>query len=82
MLRSIEDQATQDYWDEWEQITCPTLIVGGERSFLPQDQLQEMARRIPHASYAQIAQAGHDADHDQPERWRQLAEEFLRALSG
>ncbi len=72
----------QDYWPEWERSTCPTLIVGGEQSFLPQSQLQEMARRIPHARYAQIVQAGHDLHLDHPERWRQLAEEFLRELSG
>ncbi len=82
MVRSVEDQGTRDYWDEWERVTCPTLIVGGEKSFLPQDQLQEMAGRIPHGRYVPIAQAGHDLHLDQPERWRQVAEAFLRELSG
>lgn len=81
MLRSIEDQGTQDYRSEWERITCPTLIVGGEKSFLPQEQLQEMARRIPNGSYVQVAQAGHDLHLDQPERWRQIVEAFLRELA-
>jgi pimeloyl-ACP methyl ester carboxylesterase len=80
MVRSVEDQGTHDYWAEWEQITCPTLIVGGENSFLPQAELAAMANRIPQGRYEQIAQAGHDLHLDQPERWRQVAEAFLRAL--
>ena len=82
MLRSIEDQGTQDYWAEWERITCPTLIVGGEKSFLPQEQLQEMALRIPHGRYAQVAEAGHDLHLDQPERWRRIVEAFLLDVAG
>jgi len=80
MVRSIEDQGTHDYWLEWERITCSALIVGGERSFLPQDQLQEMVRRIPHGRYVQVAQAGHDLHPDRPEFWRQIVEEFLGEL--
>ena len=82
MLSSIEDQVTHDYWSEWESITCPTLIVGGEQSFLPQDQLQEMARRVPYGRYVQVPQAGHDLHLDRPEFWRHIAEEFLRELHG
>lgn len=82
MLRSIEDQARQDYWAEWERITCPTLIVGGERSFLPQEQLQEMARRIPQGRYVQVEQADHDLHLDRPERWREIVGDFLRDGQG
>lgn len=80
MLRSIQDQVTHDYWPEWKRIRCPTLIVGGEKSFLPQGQLQEMARRIPHGHYVQVAQAGHDLHLDCPQLWQQIAEAFLRKL--
>jgi len=80
MVRSIQDQVTHNYWAEWERIRCPTLIVGGENSFLPQQQLQEMARQIPHGRYVQAAQAGHDLHLDRPQLWQQMAEVFLCEL--
>ena len=82
MLSSIKDQVTHDYWSEWERIACPTLIVGGEKSFLPQDRLQEMARRVPNGRYVQVAQVGHDLHLDRPEIWQQITEAFLRELHG
>ena len=80
MVRSIQDQVTHDYWSEWQRIRCPTLIVGGEKSFLPQQQLQEMARQISHGRYVQTAQAGHDLHLDRPQLWQQIAEAFLSEL--
>jgi pimeloyl-ACP methyl ester carboxylesterase len=80
MLQSTEDQVQQDYWKEWEQVSCPTLLVGGENSFLPQAELQEMARRIPQGKYVQIPNAGHELHLEQPESWRQEAESFLSAF--
>lgn len=80
MLRSIEDQAQREYWHEWEQIQCPTLLVGGENSFLPQDELQAMATRIPHGHYIQIPNAGHDLHLEQPQAWREVVEAFLAPL--
>ena len=80
MVRSIQDQVTHDYWSEWERSRCPTLIVGGEKSFLPQQHLQEMARHIPHGRYVQAAQAGHDLHLDRPQLWQQIAAVFLFEL--
>jgi pimeloyl-ACP methyl ester carboxylesterase len=82
MVRSIQDQVTHDYWSEWERISCPTLIVGGEKSFLPQQQLQEMARRVPNGRYVQVAQVGHDLHLDRPQIWQQITEAFLCELHG
>lgn len=80
MVRSIQDQVAHDYWSEWERIRCPTLIVGGEKSFLPQQPLQEMAQHIPHGRYVQATQAGHDLHLDHPQFWQQIAEMFLCEL--
>lgn len=80
MLQSMADVAAHDYWQEWEQIRCPTLVVGGANSFISQDSLQEMAARIPHGRYHQIADAGHDLHLQQPERWKHILAEFLQEL--
>ena len=80
MVRSMADVALRDYWQEWEQVRCPTLIVGGADSFLSQDLLREMATRVPLGTYRQIAQAGHDVHLDQPAEWRAVVTAFLQEL--
>lgn len=79
MVCSVADQATQDYADEWARLQCPTLLVGGERSFLPQEELQEMANRLPNVRYEQVPGAGHDLHLSHAPQWRQIAESFLKA---
>lgn len=81
MAQSMADVVAGDHWDEWERVRCPTLVVGGANSFVPQEELREMVQRNPHARFAQIADAGHDLHLEQPEAWREAAEEFLRKLS-
>jgi len=81
MVRSMADVALRDYWQEWEQVSCPTLIVGGANSFVSQEVLREMATRIPLGTYRQVANAGHDLHLDQPEAWRAIASEFLQELT-
>ncbi|HLI05014.1 MAG TPA: alpha/beta hydrolase [Ktedonobacteraceae bacterium] len=66
--------------NEWKHISCPTLVIGGANSFIPRDELQEMARSLPDGRYIQIPNAGHDLHLEQPEAWRQAAKPFLRAL--
>ncbi len=80
LLAGLTQSSANDYWPEWEQITCPTLLVGGERSIFSQGEMQEMARRIPRGRYIVIPDAGHDLHLEQPEAWRRVAEEFLSEL--
>src|SRR5215831_12120169 len=76
-LRSLADIVAADYWAEWERIVCPTLLVGGEDSFVPHMDLRAMAHRIPRGRYVHIPQAGHDLRLDRPDLWRQAIEVFL-----
>jgi pimeloyl-ACP methyl ester carboxylesterase len=82
MLRSMAGVVTADYWAEWDRIICPTLVVGGENSFVPQEDLRAMASRISHSRYVQIPQAGHDLHLDRPDLWRQAVEAFLDEVAG
>ncbi|MBO0782649.1 MAG: alpha/beta hydrolase, partial [Ktedonobacteraceae bacterium] len=81
MLRSAAEQGIRDYWHEWDQVRCPTLLVGGANSFVPQQQIQAMAQRLPHAHYTRIANAGHDLHLEQPQAWRETVESFLSSLA-
>jgi pimeloyl-ACP methyl ester carboxylesterase len=77
MVASVADVAERDYWNEWERIRCPTLCVGGARGYVAEEELSEMARRIPSGSYARVPDAGHDLHLERPEAWRGVVESFL-----
>lgn len=77
MVRSLDDMTSTHYWSEWGKVTCPTLIVGGENSFISQALLKEMVKQIPDGRYVCIPNAGHDLHLDKPEEWRRVVEAFL-----
>jgi pimeloyl-ACP methyl ester carboxylesterase len=65
-----------DIWAVWDQITCPVLVLRGERSdLLPRETAAEMATRGPGATVIEIAGCGHapalldDGQLDVIEEW-------------
>jgi len=58
-LAQQRNQPDPLWWDQLDRITARTLVIaGGPDSHLPQDQLLELAHRIPNAEHVTIA-AGH-----------------------
>lgn len=51
----------------WLQITCPTLLVHGNESFLPDPVASGLTRHIAHARSRTITGAGHWLQHDKPD---------------
>lgn len=66
--------------DRLDEITAPTLLVCGNEdpSLGP---MREIQRRIPQATFALLAPAGHFANRDQPEAFNRAVVEFLKSLS-
>ncbi|HSM02377.1 MAG TPA: alpha/beta hydrolase [Acidimicrobiia bacterium] len=65
------------WWSELEHITAPTLIVaGGTSSFIDQEELSEVARRIPNARLVTI-DVGHHVHRTRPEQFAELVTDFL-----
>ncbi len=54
-------------WAEWATISCPTLLVRGDRGFLSQAEADEMVSSNHHARLVVIHDAGHDVHLDAPE---------------
>ena len=72
--RNLPDPA---WWDGLIRITAPTLVVaGGPDSHLPQDQIAEMAARIPESRLVTIP-AGHLVHATRPAEFRAVVEDFL-----
>lgn len=75
-----EEWGTRDFWGQWSAVTVPTLLIEGEYTITPDGQMRRMADRHPNAEYVRIADAGHLVHDDQPERYREAVEAFLRRL--
>ena len=77
MVDCIADVAARDYWKQWREIRCPTLIVAGGRGHIDEAHATELARLLPRGEAVTIPGAGHDVHLDAPER---LAHEIRRFL--
>ena len=80
MERTLREAARQAYWDEWDTIECPILLVVGERGIMPKGSGQVMTRRNAHAHLVEIAGASHDLHLDRLDEWDRALGQFLDAL--
>jgi pimeloyl-ACP methyl ester carboxylesterase len=80
MVESMADVVSQDYWSEWDTITCPVLVVGGGKSSVEKEQLRAMASRVRDGECVVIPEAGHDLHLERPEDWRLAAQAFLHKV--
>ncbi|HEX9446211.1 MAG TPA: alpha/beta fold hydrolase [Candidatus Binatia bacterium] len=75
-LRAIADRP--DFSSQLSEIRCPVLcLTGAEDPLTPPDAVREMADRIPVASFAVIADAGHLTNVEAPEAFNRALENFL-----
>ena len=64
------------------RVTCPTLIVqGGLSDVFTAEDAQKLAASFPHGRYAQVAEAGHTVQGDNPRVLAQAVSQFLASLA-
>lgn len=75
-VRRWRNNPPPDWWDLAGRIPAKTLVVGGAHSHLDQGRMQELAKRIPHASFSSV-----DLDHslhlDRPSEFLKVLEPFI-----
>lgn len=74
----VEDGSTE----AWERLACPTLLIGGERSWLPKTGLVRMARDRPAVRLEVLPGLGHDVHLDDPVATARLIAAWLEAPAG
>jgi pimeloyl-ACP methyl ester carboxylesterase len=80
LVSILAEASGRAYWEEWRRITCPALVVRGQRGWMPEDETRRMVEALPTARLAEITDAGHDLHLEQPERWQAVLGEFLDSL--
>jgi pimeloyl-ACP methyl ester carboxylesterase len=64
------------WWERAAQIQANTLVLGAANSDLPQDRLQELSRRIPHATFASM-NSNHGGHEERPSEFLRHVEPFI-----
>ena len=77
MARTLREANRRSYWQEWDRIRCPVLVVRGANGTIPPADAQAMIARLPHARHVELAGASHDLHLDQPAAWREAVSRFL-----
>ncbi|MEU3838938.1 alpha/beta hydrolase [Streptomyces sp. NPDC028635] len=66
MIAAVTELATQNYWPDWSRITCPTLLLRGEKSTMRPEEAEEMQTRRPGTRVEVVTGAGHDVHLEAP----------------
>ncbi|UGT59603.1 alpha/beta fold hydrolase [Nocardia asteroides] len=72
-----EEWGSRDFWAQWEALRIPALLIEGEFTITPPGQMRRMAERAD-TRYVRVAGAGHLVHDEQPRRYREEVESFLR----
>ena len=67
----------EDHIGLWSRIGCPTLLVSGSESFLPDPERAGVKKHFANAELVRIEGAGHWLQHDKPAEVLELIEQFL-----
>lgn len=77
MVASLDEIATTSYWDDWQRVSAPSLIVRAENG-IPRDDALRMAELNADAQLVEIPEAAHDLHLDKPIEWREAVSAFLQ----
>jgi pimeloyl-ACP methyl ester carboxylesterase len=80
MVRTLREAVDRSYWDEWESISCPVMVVRAGNGVVPAADAQAMIDRLPHVDMLELPDAEHDLHLDRPSEWRAALSQFLTIL--
>jgi pimeloyl-ACP methyl ester carboxylesterase len=66
-----------DYIGLWSRITCPTLLMWGDESFLPDPEVAGLLAHFKQAELVKLSGAGHWLHHDRLDEVLALLQQFL-----
>jgi pimeloyl-ACP methyl ester carboxylesterase len=60
MAQTLRDAISVPSWEEWDSITCPTLVVRAGNGIIERETAKQMTERLSRALLVEIADAAHD----------------------
>ncbi|BCB80850.1 alpha/beta hydrolase [Phytohabitans flavus] len=77
LVDALRPVAAAEHWPDWERLTCPTLLVLGERGIIGAAEIAEMIARRPETRQVTIPAAGHDLHLERPDEWARVLARYL-----
>ena len=81
VAQTVAELEQRAWWDEWQAITCPILIVRGEHGDLDPQAVERMQAANRNAEAVTIPAAGHDVHLDEPDQLADTITEWSDPLS-
>ncbi len=72
--------ADLDFSHQLDQLTCPVLVVCGQKDKANQKASIELAKRLPNAHYVEIVNAGHEVNLEAPRELVNVLTHFFATL--
>lgn len=73
---------TRDYWQQWEAVRAPVLLLEAGGTVAPPGQMQQMSETGYRTTFLHVPGAGHLIHDDAPAVYRGAVESFLSTLAG
>ncbi|RUP04699.1 MAG: alpha/beta hydrolase [Mycobacterium sp.] len=73
---------TRDYWNQWNAVRSPALLIEAGNTVTPPGQMRQMAQRDYPTTYLPVPEAGHLVHDEAPQVYRRAVESFLIAHPG
>ncbi|HWI21518.1 MAG TPA: alpha/beta hydrolase [Baekduia sp.] len=80
MIRTLQEAIGRSYWDAWERVVWPSLVVRSGEEYLPADDAALMVASGRDARLVELPEATHDLHLDRPGEWRAALSEFIDSL--
>jgi pimeloyl-ACP methyl ester carboxylesterase len=64
----------------WRSITCPVLMIYGEKTHLKPDNLEEIKSHFKNLTYKEISGSSHNMHHDSPEECMLIINDFFKVI--
>lgn len=80
LLRLCGSMANLDLTDSLRHVSCPTLILCGEKDRANKKASQELADRLPYSVFREVPGAGHEVNSDAPQELAALLQSFYTEL--
>lgn len=72
---------TRDYWEQWEAVRAPTLLIEAGNGVTPTGQMRRMSETGHRATHLHVPGAGHLVHDDAPREFRDAVEAFLTTFA-
>ena len=72
--------AELDFSDSLNQVSCPVLVVCGEKDKANKKASIELADILKHSKFKEISEAGHEVNLESPEKLASLLREFYKSI--